>query len=62
MANAKVCDLCRKFYIPNGHVTRYGLFKNHNVFTEEAVDMCHECEYKLEDFVKSIKEKDDAEN
>lgn len=58
MANAKICDLCGGFYVPNGHHGSYGLF-GYGIIADELKDLCPKCECELEEFVdKKIKECD----
>lgn len=61
MANAKKCDLCGAFYIPRANAWRFKLVECGGLM-DEFVDTCHECSFKLEKFVKEIKENNNAEN
>lgn len=58
MSRACKCDLCGAFYVPKKGAWRYGLLEYDRV----VIDVCHECSFKLDEFVREIKENNNAEN
>lgn len=60
MADAKKCDICGKFYVPQlGSLLKsgYHLMYFNALTLDSQFDLCPDCKTKLTDFIESMKEK-----
>lgn len=55
MANAKECDICKKFYKSTGEEKKN--FDFHLVVNLEPIDLCPSCQLELKKWYESRKEK-----
>lgn len=54
MANAKECDICKKFYKPKNKDYNFDLYLIINSYT---IDLCPSCELELKKWYESRKKK-----
>lgn len=54
MANAKECDICKKFYKPKGDEENLDM---RIVMNSHLIDLCPSCQLELEKWYKSKKER-----